>query len=49
MSTITILLAGAATSLAIGILAITLDRYLERRRYARFVADEKKHADRLWN
>lgn len=49
MTTTLMLIAGIATSLTIGIIAIALDRYLEGRRFARYMADEKKHADRLWN
>lgn len=50
MNTIAILLTGAAVSFTIGIHArLALDRYLEGRRFARYMADEKKHADRLWN
>ena len=45
MTTVTILLAGAATSLAIGIITLAVDRYLNHR----YMANEKKHIDRLWN
>ena len=45
MTTVTILLAGAATSLAIGIITLAVDRYLNHR----YTANEKKHIDRLWN